>query len=146
MRPLVRRALRVLVAGSMLLAAFSLCGVLLLRHLSPCDHYESVLATDERGRTVRSTLEACGPGVGNTEWLDLVSSSGQRHRIFAFGPTGGVLAVHGVPVKQPIEPIVTWLAPDRLHIAIGTVGSIVERHDTVDGVHVTYDIAMTLYP
>jgi hypothetical protein len=139
MRPLIRRALRALVVGPVVLAGFSSCGI-------SCDHYESVLATDERGRTVRSTFEACGPGVGNTEWLDLVSSSGQRRRIFAFEPTGGVLAFHGTPVKEPLEPVVTWLAPDKLHIAIGTVGSVVEKHDTVNGVHVTYDIAMILYP
>jgi hypothetical protein len=145
MHPRVRRALRVAVAGAAVLAVFSWCGVLLLRHLSRCDHYESVLATDERGRTVRSTFEACGPGVGNTEWLDLVSSSGQRRRIFAFEPWGGVLTSRGTPVKEPFEPVVTWSAPDNLHIAIGTVSAVLEKYDTVGDVHVTYNIEMTLH-
>jgi len=143
MRPIARRALRYFAFGSVVLMAFAVCLILMIRHATRCDRFESILATDSQGRTVKSTFEACTlVGSNNQEWVDLVTTSGRHHRIMAFEPWGGEGAdtAHG-----PFEPVVTWTTPRAMHISIGTVGTIIEEHDKVDDVDLTYDIGRVLY-
>jgi hypothetical protein len=42
------------------------------------------------------------------------------------------------PVQQ--EPSVDWSNPHDIHISISVVYGISEKHDDVNGVHITYDI------
>jgi hypothetical protein len=143
MRPTARRALRFLAVASTILAAFLICVVLVVRHSTRCDRFESLLATDGHGRTVKSTFEACTLiGTATQEWVDLVTTSGRHRTIMAFVPWGGE---GGPGAHGPFEPVVTWTTPGAMHISIGTVGSITEKHDSVDGVDVTYDIGTILH-
>jgi hypothetical protein len=37
-----------------------------------------------------------------------------------------------------------WIDPAVIHISIGVVSSIAEKHDEVDGLHITYDIGTVI--
>jgi hypothetical protein len=85
---------------------------------------------------VTSTFEACG-GFGTTveERIDLVAPSGRHERIMTFLPWVGV---DPAEKREPLEPLVTWTEPAAIRVTLGTVGRIIEKHDDVDGVHITY--------
>lgn len=144
----MRRLFKVIFAAtaSVLVVCGALVAVLrltLFRHI--CDRYETVLSHDDR-RSVAYVFEACTTiGANNEAWVDIVSPTGHRIRIFSFVPWGGEISYHGVTAKGPFEPAATWLSPNELRISIGTVGRVLQRQPEADGVHVTYDIGLELY-
>jgi hypothetical protein len=50
------------------------------------------------------------------------------------------VGVNPAEKREPLEPLVTWTAPTAIRVRLGTVGLITERHDDVDGVHISYEI------
>jgi hypothetical protein len=137
----MRRVVKVALGLGAALAIISGGFFLLLKYVlfgNSYDRFETILAQDVQGRLVRSEFEACTTiGTVTEESLDLVSQSGRRETFMRFVPWGGSL-----PVKEPVDPKAIWVTPTELRISIGTVECIAERRDEVDGIHVTYDIAL----
>ena len=124
----------------------AVAAVIVLRlTFGPCQNYVEVLSKNAQGYAVRSTMEACFPG-SNAERLELILPSGRAKRFMTYSPWGGVISMNGKTSVPPYDPVVTWDAPDKLRITIGTVGSISEMKDLVGGIHVSYEISVVLYP
>jgi hypothetical protein len=104
-----------------------------------------VLATDARGRSIVSKFEACTTlGTSMEDSIELKSTSGDRMVIFKYVPDGGIVGCKGKTFPATVEPSVDWSNPSLIHISIPVVSSIVEEHDTVDGMRVTYEIGSVL--
>jgi hypothetical protein len=115
-------------------------GVLVYAFGPHCDREETILASDGNGRSIVAVFEACtGFGTETSESIQLKSASGDRKNIFVYVPNGGTLGCNGKTFPPVAEPSADWTDPRLIHIAIGVVSSIVERHETVDGMRVTYD-------
>jgi hypothetical protein len=98
-----------------------------------CDRIETVLAKDDKGRSVTATFEACTViGTTVSEWLDLVSPSGHHHTFLKFWP------------EASSEPSATWVGDRDLQITISAVSGIIDKQIEIDGVHITYDIGRDL--
>ena len=110
-----------------------------------CDQVETVLSRDSQARTVVDVFQACTAiGTSTEEWVDLVSSTGHRVRVFAFVPWGGGHPNPGPPVNGPFQPSATWLTPNDLRLSIGTVGQVLQQRSEADGVRITYDVRTDL--
>jgi hypothetical protein len=110
-----------------------------------CDRGEKVLARDDQGRSIVSVFEACTSlGTETAESIELKSASGDKKRIFKYEPNGGVLACKGRTFPAAAEPSVDWSNPRVIHISIPVVSSILEKHETLDGIRVTYEIGPVL--
>ena len=110
-----------------------------------CDRMQQALAHDGHGRSVVSTFAACTIiGTSTEQTIELVLPSGRRETIFKFVPNGGVVAYKGVKVPGPFGPEAVWVSPNILEISIGAVAAILEKHDQVEDVHITYKIGMVL--
>jgi hypothetical protein len=110
-----------------------------------CDRGEKVLARDDQGRSIVSVLEACTSlGTETAESIELQSASGDKKPIFKYEPNGGVLGCKGRAFPTAAEPSVDWSSPRVIHISIPVVSSILEKHDALDGIRVTYNIGPVL--
>jgi hypothetical protein len=109
-----------------------------------CDREERTLAT-QSGRSVVSRFEAC-TGLGTTlaQAIELRSATGGRKTILEYQPSGGIVGCRGRTFPTEQEPSVDWSNPQDIHISIGVVYAISEKHDVVNGVHVTYDIGAVI--
>jgi hypothetical protein len=110
-----------------------------------CEQYEKLFATDAHGRTIVSVLEACG-SIGTTvvESIQLKSGFWERKTILKYEPNGGVIGCKGSTFPGVVEPSIDWHDPGVIHISIAVVASIIEKHDELDGMRVTYDIGPVL--
>jgi hypothetical protein len=106
-----------------------------------CDRSQEVLATQSVGRSIVSCFEACtGLGTDLSESIELKLASGKRKTILRYGPSGGVVGCKGKTFPPEQQPLVDWSDPKLIHISIGVVYDIDEKHDAVEGVPVKYDI------
>jgi len=110
-----------------------------------CDREELILATDAHGRSIVSVFKAC-TSIGTTveESIQLKSAYGARKAIFKYEPNGGVIGCKGKAFPGVAEPSVDWRDPGVIHISIAVVASIIEKHDSVEGLSVTYEIGPVL--
>jgi hypothetical protein len=46
--------------------------------------------------------------------------------------------------REGDTPQVDWTNPAVIHISIGVVSGIAEKHDEVDGLHIAYDIGTVI--
>jgi hypothetical protein len=110
-----------------------------------CDRRETVLASDGAGRSIVSVFKACtGLGTETAESIELKSASGERRTIFRYVPNGGTAGCNGKRFPGVAEPNVDWINAKDIHISIAVVSSIVEKHDTLDGMRVTYELGPIL--
>jgi hypothetical protein len=110
-----------------------------------CDRDERVLATQSEGRSVVSCFAACtGLGTTMTQSIELRSARGERKTILEYEPNGGIVGCRGKTFPTQQEPSVDWSNPQVIHISISVVGGIFEKHDAVNGVHVTCDIGTVI--
>jgi hypothetical protein len=109
-----------------------------------CDREEKVLATGATGRSVISEFEACTSfGTSLAETIELRSASGHSTTILKYVPNGGQVGCKSKMFPRAWEGdtvLVDWTNPAVIHISIGVVSSIEEKHDEVDGLHIAYDI------
>ena len=110
-----------------------------------CEQYEKLLATDSHGRSVVSVIKVCG-SLGSTmvESIQLKSGFWERKTIFKYEPNGGVIGCKGRNFPGVAEPSIDWRNPGVIHISIAVVASIIEKHDELDGMRVTYEIGPIL--
>jgi hypothetical protein len=78
------------------------------------------------------------------ESIQLESAYGVRKPIFKYEPNGGVIGCKGSTFPGVVEPSIDWHDPGVIHISIAVVASIIEKHDELDGMRVTYDIGPVL--
>lgn len=110
-----------------------------------CDREEKTLATQPGGRSVVSCFAACTSlGTTLTQAIQLRSATGKLQTILEYEPSGGIVGCRGKTFPAEQEPAADWSNPLVIHIAVSVVGDIIEKHDTVDGVHVTYDIGTVI--
>jgi hypothetical protein len=110
-----------------------------------CDREERVLANDGNGRSIVSVFEACTSlGTQTVESIQLKATSGDRKTIFSYVPNGGTLGCNGKTFPAVAEPSVDWTNPSVIHISIRVVSSIMEKHDTLDEMRVTYELGPVL--
>jgi hypothetical protein len=129
------------------LAIVSAMGVGLLAFIfwPHCDRDERILATQTEGRSVVSCLEACtGLGTILTQSIELRSATGDRKTILQYEPTSGIVGCGGKRFPTQQEPSIDWSNPQDIHISISVVYGISQKHDVVNGVHVTYDIGAVI--
>ena len=110
-----------------------------------CDQYEQLFATDSHGRSIVSVIKVCG-WLGSTmvESIQLKSGLWRRKTIFKYEPNGGVLGCKGRTFPGIAEPSIDWRDPGVIHISIAVISGIIEKHDSVDGLRVTYEIGPVL--
>jgi hypothetical protein len=131
--------------GSLAIVGAMGIGVLAYMFWPHCDHDERTLATQSDGRSVVSLFEACtGFGTTLTQSIELRSETGRRTTILEYQPSGGIVGCRGKAFPTEQEPSVDWSNPQDIHISISVVYGISEKHDTVNGVHVTYDIGTVI--
>jgi hypothetical protein len=110
-----------------------------------CDREERVLATQSGGRSVVSRFEACtGLGTELTQSIELRSTTGERKTILEYEPSGGIVGCGGKTFPTEQEPSVDWSNPMAIHISISIVYGISEKHDSVNGIPVIYDIGTVI--
>ena len=110
-----------------------------------CDHEQRTLATQSDGRSVVSLLEDCtGLGTTLTQSIEFRTATGRRTTILEYQPTGGIVGCGGKTFSTEQEPSVDWSNPQNIHISISVVYDISEKHDTVNGIHITYDIGAVI--
>jgi hypothetical protein len=110
-----------------------------------CDRWETVLASDAAGRSIVSVFQACtGLGTETAESIELKSASGERRTIFRYVPNGGMAGCNGKRFPGVAEPYVDWTNAKDIHISIAVVSSIVEKHETLDGMRITYELGPIL--
>jgi hypothetical protein len=110
-----------------------------------CDGEERVLATQSQGRSVVSHFEACtGIGTALTQSIELRSASGERTTILSYEPNPGIAGCRRKMFPTQQEPVVDWTNPRDIHISISVVAGIFEKHDAVNGIHITYDIGTVI--
>jgi hypothetical protein len=110
-----------------------------------CDRWEEALATDSTGRSVVSRFEACtGLGTTTEQSIDLKSATGGSESTMKYIPNGGMTGCRGKSFSATSDPTVDWSKPGVIHISIGAVSSILEKHDAVGGINITYDIGTVI--
>ena len=144
----MRRALK---AVTLVLVGLIVIGVTLVLYLRlvmfrhPCNKVQTVLSRDGRGTTVVSVFRACtAVGTSVSAWVDLVSPTGSRIRLFTYVPWGGETDYRGKPVKGPFEPSATWISPSELRLSTGTIDRVIQERSDAAGVHITYEIQTDL--
>lgn len=129
------------------LAIVGAMGVGLLAYIfwPHCDHDERTLATQSDGTSVVSVSEDCtGFGTTLTQSIEFKSATGRRTKILEYQPTGGIVGRRGTTFPTEQEPSVDWSNPRDIRISISVVYGISEKHEAVNGVHVTYDIGAVI--
>ena len=131
--------------GSLAIVGAMGIGLLAYMFWPHCDHDEKTLATQSDGRSVVSLFEDCtGFGTTLTQSIEVRSSTGRRTTILEYQPSGGIVGCRGKTFPTEQEPSVDWSNPQDIHISISVVYGISEKHDTVNGVHVIYDIGTVI--
>gem|GEM_PF-3888226 len=114
---------------------------------APCEQSQEILAKSN-GRSVVSKFEACGQiGTSLAASIVLRSASGHDKTIINYVPNGGQAGCKWnlFPRAREGDAVtVDWSNPAAIHILIGVVSSIADKHDEVDGVHITYDIGTVI--
>jgi hypothetical protein len=131
--------------ASVAIVMISAVGVLAYMFWPHCDREEKVLARNRDGQSVVSVFKACtGLGTEISQSIQLVSATGKRTTFFVYEPNGGVIGCKGKTFPGVAEPTAEWTDSNHIHIAIAVLSGIVEKHETVNGFRVIYDLGPEL--
>jgi len=76
--------------------------------------------------------------------IELNSASGKKMTIMKYEPNGGIVGCRGKTFPANQEVSVDWSNAGVSRISISVVSAISKINDTVDGLHVTYDIGTVI--
>jgi hypothetical protein len=143
MRPIWRTASTV--AASVATVAILAVGMLAYMFWPHCDGEEKVLATNRNGQSIVSVFKACTSiGTRVSQSIQLVSATGERKNILVYEPNGGVIGCKGKTFPGVAEPSAEWTDSQHVRIAIAVLSSIVEKHETVNEMSVSYELGPVL--
>jgi hypothetical protein len=143
MRPLWKTAS--IVAASVATVAILAVGILAYMFWPHCDGEEKVLATNRNGQSIVSVFKACtSMGTLISQSIQLVAATGERKNILVYEPNGGVIGCKGKTFPGVAEPSAEWTDPQHIRIAIAVLSSIVEKHETVNAMSVSYELGPVL--